>query len=776
MYILKKLIKYCRNASALQIVLLAPYSLFVSSVSVSLVVLLQMFLQKGSPYSTTLLRISAIGLISALVLAVVLRWLPPISGATKSDTAGLKAYLLAIHVGVLLAFIPVFLLVWRSADETTVWYVYPELVNKKWIFGFYWIALLTFLVLPHLVRRLMEIKFVDIEPKRPRRRAARYPENAPGGRVVPLAQETTTAQPPEASSIQEVSGISADSRLRSGGRIVAKVLLAAGIALFLFGPPWNLERHHRGIDFHEQLHLGLLQALHKGQLIDVGQAATAYGPGSQLVTYEFMERTGHFNIVGYREAGAFIHLVTTFVFCLTAFLLLGVGWGLVAVLFGLAYSPLHFFMWQEDGTLGGFHGWGNGFRYLGTAVVLPGLAILARSRWNLRFPAWPATALGLISGLFCWLSQENLSTTALAGGVLLCILWLTETTSLEGILKLTGNMLCGFAAFWVPVLLYYAVHGVLGEFVRAYFLYPSTVFQGYSNNYWSSGAADPQAKVFHFMVLFLILVGVCTLTEIPGFRLRRRLDARKSLLLAFLLALAASYPTSLFRSDSSHLMNTTIALPFVLVLALRDLPDSFSRRWPIQGAWRVALVAMAFYFFPLRPFFGDILHQVVQAPLSRFVARSEPPGPPPDNRVPFQRATQYLCDEPQVCNGNVPMRQFLEEASAVHDLIGTRRTYVQDFPGTYTGFLYFMLDLNPAPYLLDRSMMIINSKLEAEALEYFKRHVQECEAIIAIERDIPEIRLFLQAHPNATTMKRFLGDRPYYLVLAPGDASPIAHP
>jgi hypothetical protein len=278
------------------------------------------------------------------------------------------------------------------------------------------------------------------------------------------------------------------------------------------------------------------------------------------------------------------------------------------------------------------------------------------------------------------------------------------------------------------------------------------------------------------MVLFVIVVGTCTLSEMPGFELRRRLDARKSLLLAFLFALAASYPTSLFRSDSSHLMNTLIALPFVLVLAIRDVPEFISARSPVRWALRGALIAIMFYLFPLRPFFEDVVHQVVQAPLVRFAAHTEPAASPMDGRAPFLRATRYLCDEPEVCNGNVSMRQFLEEASAVRELIGTRRTYVQDFPGTYTGFPYFMLDLNPAPYFMDKSMMIINSKLEAEAIEYFGNRILECRAIIATEIDAPEIRLFMQAYPHASVLKRSLGDRPYYLLLGPVESSRVAHP
>jgi hypothetical protein len=87
-----------------------------------------------------------------------------------------------------------------------------------------------------------------------------------------------------------------------------------------------------------------------------------------------------------------------------------------------------------------------------------------------------------------------------------------------------------------------------------------------------------------------------------------------------------------------------------------------------------------------------------------------------------------------------------------------------------------MLDLNPAPYFMDKSMMIINSKLETEAIEYFGSRIQECQAIIATDIDAPEIRLFMQEYPRASVIKRSLGDRPYYLLLAPVTSSRVGYP
>lgn len=768
MYAIRKLSTLCRNASILQIVRLLPFSVLLGFTFIWIVVQLQALKQRPSSYSNILSTISERGLIYALVVGLFFLWLPRLPRPKALDSQGMKSYLLALQLGLILAFIPIYLLVWHTPDEALRWYVYPELVNKKWLFAVYWLSVLTFLVFPGLVRKLMEIEIPTPAVKRPAR-TVRYPANAPKRKApVPLPSVPIPTAPTVSS---EPAPDHSPGVLSRWSRIYAKIALALVMAWYIAGPPWHLDQYHRGIDFHEQLHLGPLQAIDKGYPIDVGPAATAYGPGSQLITYEFMKLGGHFDIVSFRETYALTHLITAFVFCLIVFFLFGIRWGLVALLFALAYSPLHFFFWSPDGKLVGFYGWGNGFRYLGAFVTAPLLAVLAGSSGRRRLPALAPFALGLMFGLCTWLSQENLSAVTAACGLLLGVLWLTGTTSGRTALQLTANMLIGFVVFWIPVLLYYRAHNAIREFWRAYFLYPSTVFRGYSNNYWSSGAGDPQIRAFHFLPAFLIVVGICTLSELPGLRLRRRLDARKGLMLAFLFALAASYPTSLFRSDSSHLMNTAIALPCVLVLAIRDAPGWITDQWQARWGLRIASVALAFYLFPLGPFFGTIYQECVRAPLARFASTSERTAPPQDPRVPFVRATRFLCDEKEVCNGNVPMRQFLEEASAVRALIGSRRTYVEGFPGTYVGIVYFMLDLNPAPYLLDKHLMIINSEIEQEALEYFKSGVRECGAVIADDMTAPEVQIFRDAHPGSKVINRFLGSKPYYLLLAAAPSS-----
>jgi len=116
--LLKKPIAFLCNASALQVISVAPYSVSLGCALVWLVVKLQVLLQKGTPHShiLLLLTVSGIGSISALGLAITLHWLP-LSPASKLDTRGTKTYLLAMQLGMLLVCIPVFLLVWRTPEE-----------------------------------------------------------------------------------------------------------------------------------------------------------------------------------------------------------------------------------------------------------------------------------------------------------------------------------------------------------------------------------------------------------------------------------------------------------------------------------------------------------------------------------------------------------------------------------------------------------------------------------------------------------------------------------
>jgi len=597
----KTILRWMRSMSVAQAIGWTPFTAAVTALLVLLITRLYTIYPWSFLESERLSKLAvwtlSVSVLPALALAVpdYRLWLAGLRLPKRFSAQGVKSYAFAIQLGVLLLVVPAFVMVLKLPYDYMQWYGYGFL-NKRWIFTFYWVAAATFLLFPSFFSYLLKPQ------------ARTTPAPLPAGDAADSARSTGSAHPSRA-------------WLRGAG----KMALALTLAWFFAGPPWHLERHHRPIDFHEQVHLGPLQAIDKGYLPYIGPASTQYGPGSQLATYLFMKGVGHFDIVGFREGTALLHLVTMIGFCLIAFSLLNVWPAVVVLLLGLAYSPLDFFLWGPDGTFAGFYGWGNGCRYLGVLIVIAGLAWLAQSERKRWVTICLALGLGFVWGLFSWLAQENLSSTVMGAGLLMILLWLTGTASPRTLLHLGFSVCCGFVVFWAPVLSYYASHGAAREFVRFYFLVPTMVVRGFSNTPWPK-TDTLEANAFYFMGPFLIIVGMCTLCDPRKLRLIRPLPPARVRLLGFLLALVASYPSALFRSDSSHLLNTLIALPFVIFLACWDLPNWLAAGRPARWTLRIAAILVAFYAFPLRTFLPDILGRVVLRPLARFAQQKQPPA------------------------------------------------------------------------------------------------------------------------------------------------------
>jgi hypothetical protein len=686
---------------------LIPYSVGLSSALVASVVIAQRRLQMPREGGEFILQWCGWAGIAAIVLWISLRFLRlPLSN-------GWKPYLIAVQFGILGLFVPAYLYVWRTPWESYDWEGFY--LDKRWLLALYWMAVGTFLVLPHLISRVV--------------RAG--PHEAP---------------------------LPCDRGSVPGWRVVAlKILACAALGWYFAGPPWHLERNHREIDGHEQVNLGPLQAVEKGYLPYTGPASSQYGPGSQMLTFAVMKWRGQFNLIGYREAGALLHLLTALGICLTAALFLD-GWMLVPVmLLALAYSPLGFFYYESNGALEGFYGWANGLRYLGAALFLGGLPAVLRAR-----PA-AAVALGSALGLFCFMSQENLSTAVTAAALLLVLLWLTGTETADSIVRCLVRVLGGFVAIWVPVLILYAAHGGLGALVRGYLLFGAGVAHGFLNSWWLSPADSPQYHAYLYTGVLLVAIGIGTLFDFHMARLRGPLDQRQTRLLAFVCAAAAAYAVALFRSDSWHQRNTTAALPFVLLLTFWDLP-----RWSSRAGWsrwmmRAAIAAIALWVYPMIGDYALNIAGELRAPLRRFALYNVPPAAPADSRTPFQRATRYLSNEPLVCEDSVPMRAFLEEMSTLRDIVGTRRAMVIAFPGVYPGGVSFIADLTPAPHFLAREMIMPN--IRAESLAWLKSHIADYDCIITDDLDDPEAAAFRQQYPNAKVVTRSLGGDEYYIVL-----------
>ena len=102
------------------------------------------------------------------------------------------------------------------------------------------------------------------------------------------------------------------------------------------------------------------------------------------------------------------------------------------------------------------------------------------------------------------------------------------------------------------------------------------------------------------------------------------------------------------------------------------------------------------------------------------------------------------------------MREWLDFASEVHRIVGSRTTFVADIGEMWTGPLYFFADLTPAPFPLDRDTMTINDVAQARVVEHIRTHPADYECFVGASIKA-EAQAFLDVHPGAERLERMLG-------------------
>jgi hypothetical protein len=548
------------------------------------------------------------------------------------------------------------------------------------------------------------------------------------------------------------------------------------VTWYFAGPPWHLDRHHRSLDWHEQAHLGSLQAIAKGYLPFIGPASTQYGPGAQVMMYGVMRAVGQFDLPAFRTSWAVFQALGLFIVAGLAYFWIGLL-GVVAVVpLALAYSPLVFYATLPDGTFGGYYGWANPLRYAGTLVTVPALAALVSDdRFTVSRVSWRAIGLGVVWAFSAWVAQENLTTTVAAGGLLLLVLWSTRTSTGPRILRVLRDVAVGVTCVAALVLGYYAWHGALGAFTYNYFLVPRAVAAGYSNIWWAD-TLSPNRRTYYFAIPFLLGLAVCVIWRVPAMTVQP-LDFRRRRLLAFVCVQLACIQTALLRSDSEHLIGTLAALPFVLVLGLVDLPLFMARTWPRRAIVATGFLLAVWAVFPAI----TMVHwnQLLMTPIAKLAPRNDAVPLPMKygSRVGFKRATRWLADEPTLAVGSgLSMHEFLDFASDLHDLVGARKTYVASVSGgctmtvrrdcVWAGAMLFMADLTPASYPLDRDTMTFNEALRRIASEHIRDHPREYDCVIVSSLEASEARAFMSGHPDAAVVRRRLGRHPVYVLMS----------
>ncbi|MGH3267379.1 MAG: hypothetical protein ACRDNS_35955, partial [Trebonia sp.] len=343
----------------------------------------------------------------------------------------------------------------------------------------------------------------------------------------------------------------------------------------------------------EDIWLPGFQAIAHGHLAYTGPAAVQYGPGTQLASYLIMRHLTSFSIVGFRQSWAIYQWVGGSILFVVFFLAFGYLRGLaISLLDLLVYTGLHQVSFGPDGTFGGYLGWANPLRYAGTialVALLPAVIRRCPSRWGVAAGA----ALGVLWGVTSYLAQEDLIAGAVGALVIAALLLLSRGYAWRAVRAALVAVLAGFLVVWLPVLAFYAVHGVLGPFLRTYFLLALAVAHGYGNNAWRGGTSMPfsLATMFYAMPFLLAAVALLTAFDWRPLRIAVGWSRERERVAVAMIFTVLMFQGALLRSDETDMTATLLVAPALVVVLATMLPRLLGARR--RGT--VALVGAALF-------------------------------------------------------------------------------------------------------------------------------------------------------------------------------------
>jgi hypothetical protein len=735
----QKTVTHLNTLSIRYLFYLIPLAIIISSILSLVIINLQPIFQQPHENGQRLIFAHSIAIGFAIFMVYKVR--SNHSPSTIEDNRPFrKSLMLSVSVGILLIPFLTYLVVWQSRYEQMEWYIYG-FYDKRWILALYWLSILTFLILPSIFSRLLSQPIVS-----------------DGG------NETNTAVP---------YMVTTTNRLPLFYRVVKVIILPLLIAFLLFGPPWNISRTPLSIDFHEQVHLGPLQAIEKGYLPNIGPASQQYGPGTQLITYAYMDWSNQFNMVGFREAQGLIYWISFSIFAVIAFYFLRLEWAVLAVLLSFTVSPFAMIVGLEtEGTWtqnwwiqGGLElwGWPNPLRYIGSlvfAVLLPSV-IMTRNR-----PYLLSIVAGFVWGVFCWTAQENLVMGVATGALVFTLAWATNTISLRDGLYRVVWIVIGFLIFWMPILLFYYSKGLAQIYLSNMLLVGGQVIQGFSNT-------PPSFRIFGNIYLgmllflstpFLILCGLALVYKHST--LYRPLSQIRLTLIALICVTLANFFGSWTRSDAEHILNTLISVPILFALIVQDLPVVLGQHGRQRHVFRLCLLVLVI-LFSWNPAAHTIqwYQQKFTNPLQKFNAADLSTSAIAIEQSPaFDRVgyPQIATDEMFLHEPPLLVMDLLAEMDNLHTLSG--KVYIHSFPHTTPALVYFLADLYPPPIYSDPLTMVFSEEVMATFMQQFETIINEVDHIVSIQLDVAEVEIFMVAHPEAVIQEKTFGEQIYYII------------
>jgi MFS family permease len=433
---------------------------------------------------------------------------------------------------------------------------------------------------------------------------------------------------------------------------------------------------------------------------------------------------------------------------------------------------------MPGGSYSGFFGWAEPLRYAGAiALILLLPAVIARC--PARRGVTAAAALGLLFGATSFLAQENLAAGIVGAIAVTALLLLTSTSSFRSVATALLSVLAGFAVIWIPVLAYYAVHGLLARFLHLYFLVPQAVAEGYSNtpfgghqdNAPAQAAQERWAIFFYALPFVLALLALLAVVEFRPLRVAWQWSRERVALVAVVITTILLYQGALLRSDASHLSGTLLVTPGLAIMVATVLPR-------LCGAWRpltlavggFAIFAASFLLLPQGVVSPVSVRSRALAPyLDRQRLAAEPVAATPMT-IAGRRVGAGLAVAGQCCqDASVPISDFITFMNHLHAIIGNRTTYVVGFPAGYPGLVYFVADLTPAPVPVDEHTMVMNIPQYQAYMTTFRDSVlPRTPALVTQSLGAPEARYFRQFNPDARVITLTYRGTPIYVLLRRG--------
>ena len=564
-------------------------------------------------------------------------------------------------------------------DPTIVWYGY-EVIDRRWLLIGYWLGVASLVFAPVLAVRSR----------------AWWSRSAAG----------------------------------SGGSdraVLVRMLAALAVYALWLGPPWNVDRLARPMEWHELAHLGPIQALLVGKNFYL-ESGTQYGPGLLMLAVQYLEHFG-VSLARFREFWLWTNFAGGAVLvCWLArlFPFAALAAGMLVLRF---FSPFYFLSPTEPGSYEFFFGWASCARYAGGihAALTFGAALGRVPPRGAPLSSREAVWLGGAGLLFGWLAlfaQENLGCGIAGAGMIAAFALATRAASLARVGSVAAAFGTGALLAAAPMLALFAAAGELGAFVQRYFEVGGYVVAGLSNAPFDGSFASPAGVLY-----FTAPIAAAALFAVAAFDGRRSRPWRMTAASAAAAALAGHAPM-LLRSDASHVLAMLAPLAFVVAAAIEGL-----RRADLRLA-SAPLLALALLpaVAAIRPEHFARIAGDVAGRVGAFAAHPADPAPI-GGRVGYR----FEPAAPYAVFSALPLGEFLDAAQRLHEKVGARPVVVASAIGS-RGHWYFFADLVPLPPDPEPSLTILNNRLRARSLAELEARGMPC--VISIRPDDVEVELF----------------------------------